>query len=81
MASRRSIGFPVTLAVVLTAMALSLAVGWQVLVFSEARAVARELTRIDWLLFAFGVVFFAGIIIGTLWLCMWLVREMRLNQR
>lgn len=81
MASRRSIGFPVTLAVVLTAMALSLAVAWQVLVFSEARAVARELTRIDWLLFAFGVVSFAGIIFGMLWLCMWLVREMRLNQR
>lgn len=81
MASRRSIGLPVTLAVVLTAMALSLAVGWQVLVFSEARAFAREITRIDWLLFAFGVVCFAGIIFGMIWLCMWLVREMRLNQR
>jgi signal transduction histidine kinase len=79
--SRRSIGFPVTLAVVLTAMALALAVGWQVLVFSEARAVARGLTRLDWLFFGFGVVFFAGIICGTLWLCLWLVREMRVNQR
>ena len=81
MAPRRSIGFPVALAVILTVMALSLAVSWQVLVFSEARAVARELTRIDWLLFAFGVVSFSGIIFGMLWLCMWLVREMRLNQR
>ena len=80
-ASRRSIGFPVTLAVVLTAMALSLAVGWQVLVFSDARVVARELTRSDWLLFVLGVAFFAGIIFGLIWLCMWLVREMRLNQR
>jgi len=80
-ASRRSIGFPVTLAVVLTAMALALAVGWQVLVFSDARAVARGLTRLDWLFFGFGVVFFAAIICGTLWLCLWLVREMRVNQR
>jgi len=80
-ASRRSIGFPVTLAVVLTTMALALAVGWQVLVFSDARAVARELTRLDWLLFALGVVFFAGIIFGMLWLSLWLVREMRVNQR
>jgi signal transduction histidine kinase len=62
-------------------MALALAVGWQVLVFSDARAVARGLTRLDWLLFAFGVVSFAGIICGMLWLCLWLVREMRLNQR
>jgi signal transduction histidine kinase len=62
-------------------MALALAVGWQVLVFSDARAVARELTRLDWLLFVLGVGCFAGIIIGMLWLSMWLVREMRLNQR
>ena len=43
LARRRSIGFPVTLGVVLTIVALALAVGWQVLVFSDARAVAREL--------------------------------------
>jgi signal transduction histidine kinase len=80
-ASRRSIGFPVTLAVVLTVMALALAVGWQILVFSDARAVARELTTLDWILFALGGVFFGLIICGLLWLCLWLVREMRLNQR
>ena len=81
MASRRSIGFPVTLAVVLTVMALALAVGWQILVFSDARAVARELTTLDWVLFALGALFFGLLICGLLWLCLWLVREMRLNQR
>jgi len=80
-ASRRSIGFPVTVAVVLTVMVLALAVGWQILVFSDARAVARELTTLDWILFALGAVFFGLIILGLLWLCLWLVREMRLNQR
>jgi signal transduction histidine kinase len=80
-ASRRSIGFPVTLGVVLTIVALALAIGWQILVFSDARAVARELTTLDWLLFALGGVSFGLIISGLLWLCLWLVREMRLNQR
>jgi len=80
-ARRRSIGFPVTLGVVLTVIALALAVGWQILVFSDARRVARELAPVDWLLFVLGVVFFALIIGGLLWLLFWLVREMRLNQR
>jgi len=80
-ASRRSIGFPVTLGVVLTIVALALAFGWQILVFSDARAVARELTTLDWFLFVLGGVSFGLIISGLLWLCLWLVREMRLNQR
>ena len=81
MASRRSIGFPVTLGIVLTIVALALAFGWQILVFSDARAVARELTTLDWILFVLGGVSFGLIISGLLWLCLWLVREMRLNQR
>jgi two-component system phosphate regulon sensor histidine kinase PhoR len=80
-ASRRSIGFPVTLGIVLTIVALALAIGWQILVFSDARAVARELTTLDWVLFVLGSVSFGLIISGLLWLCLWLVREMRLNQR
>jgi signal transduction histidine kinase len=80
-ASRRSIGFPVTLGVFLTIVALALAFGWQILVFSDARAVARELTKLDWLLFVLGGVSFGLIISGLLWLCLWLVREMRVNQR
>jgi signal transduction histidine kinase len=80
-ASRRSIGFPLTLGIVLTIVALALAVGWQILVFSDARAVARELTTLDWILFVLGAVSFGLIISGLLWLCLWLVREMRVNQR
>jgi signal transduction histidine kinase len=71
----------VTLGIVLTIVALALAVGWQVLVFSDARAVAPELTTLDWVLFICGGIFFGLLITGTLWLCLWLVREMRLNQR
>ena len=78
---RRSIGLPVTLAVILTVMALALAVGWQILVFGDPRDAALGLAPRDWVLFALGFVFFALIIWGLLWLCFWLVREMRLNQR
>ena len=78
---RRSIGFPLTLGIVLTLLVLSLAVGWQILVVSDVRRVASGLTRFDWALLVLGTVFFALVIIGLVWLCAWLVREMRVNQR
>ena len=78
---RRSIGFPLTLGIVLTLLVLSLAVGWQILVVSDVRRVASGLTRFDWALLVFGTVFFALVIVGLVWLCAWLVREMRVNQR
>jgi two-component system phosphate regulon sensor histidine kinase PhoR len=79
-ASRRSIGFPLTLGIALTLVALALAVGWQILVFSDAGTVARGFSTVDWILFLLGAVSFGLIISGLLWLCLWLVREMRLNQ-
>jgi hypothetical protein len=45
------------------------------------RRVASGLTRFDWALLVFGTVFFALVIVGLVWLCAWLVREMRVNQR
>jgi two-component system phosphate regulon sensor histidine kinase PhoR len=78
---RRSIGFPLTLGIVLTLLVLSLAVGWQILVVSDVRRVASGLTSRDWGLLVFGTVFFALVIVGLVWLCAWLVREMRVNQR
>jgi signal transduction histidine kinase len=78
---RRSIGFPLTLGVVLTLMALGLGVGWQILVVGELEPMARGLSAVQWLLIVLGSVFFVLIIVGLLLLCVWLVREMRLNQR
>jgi signal transduction histidine kinase len=77
---RRSIGFPLTVGIVLVVLVLALAVGWQILVVSDARGVARGLTNLDWLLLVLGAVFFLLVIVGLVWLCAWLVREMRLNQ-
>jgi signal transduction histidine kinase len=79
--ARRSIGFPLTLGIVLTLLAVALAIGWQILVVSDARPLARGLTTLEWALLVLGTVFFLLIIIGLVWLCAWLVREMRVNQR
>ena len=77
--ARRSIGFPLTVGIVLTLLLLTLAVGWQILVVSDVRP--SGLTTLDWLLLVLGTTFFALVIVGLVWLCTWLVREMRVNQR
>lgn len=79
--ARRSIGFPLTLGIVLTLLLLVLAVGWQILVVSGVRPVAQGLTTLNWVLLVLGTVLFLLIIVGLVWLCAWLVREVRVNQR
>jgi len=79
--ARRSIGFPLTIGIVLVVLALVLAVGWQILVVSDLAPVARGLTGVHWLLLIAGGVFFLLLIVGLVLLLAWLVREMRFNQR
>ncbi len=79
--TRRSIGFPLTIGIVLTLIAVSLAVGWQILVVADLEPVPRGLTTVQWLLISLGSLFFILIILGLVLLCAWLVREMRVNQR
>jgi signal transduction histidine kinase len=80
--ARRSIGFPLVIGVVLLLLVLALAVGWQILLVSDVRIPAsRGLSGLDWLLLILGGVFFLLVIVGLVWLCAWLVREMRTNQR
>ncbi len=81
MRARRSIGFPLTLGIILLILVLALAVGWQVLVWSGAGSVERGLPNLDWIFFVLGVVCFLLIIVGLVWLCAWLVREIGVNQR
>lgn len=78
---RRSIGFRVTVGVTLTLLAASLAVGWQILVVADLRPVAEELGTVHWVLLVLGTLFFVLLIVGLVLLCIWLVREMRVNQR
>jgi len=78
---RRSIGFPLTLGIVLLVLTVTLAVGWQILVVANPSPMARELTRLDWALLVLGTIFFVLVIVGLVWLCAWLVREIGVNQR
>jgi two-component system, OmpR family, sensor histidine kinase SenX3 len=81
MPPRRSIGLPLALGIVLAVVAVVLAVGWQVLLVSDWRPVAQGLTPLHWVFIVLGSVCFVLLIAGLVWLCAWLVREMRLNQR
>ena len=78
---RRSIGFRVTVGVTLTLLAAVLAVGWQILVVGDLRPVAEGLGTVHWTLLILGALFFLLLIVGLVLLCIWLVREMRVNQR
>jgi len=80
MRSKRSIGFPLTLGIILLILVLVLAVGWQILVWSGAGSVERGLTNLDWIFFVLGAICFLLIIVGLVWLCAWLVREIGVNQ-
>ncbi|MCH7645271.1 MAG: HAMP domain-containing histidine kinase [Myxococcales bacterium] len=80
--ARHSVGFPLTLGFVLAILAVVLAVVYWVLVLGNVRPIAPSgLGTLGWVLLALGTTFFVLIIVGTGWLCAWLVSEMRLNQR
>jgi signal transduction histidine kinase len=78
---RRSIGLPLALGIVLTILVVALAVGWQILVVGDPRPAAADLRPVDWVLLVLGTLFFALVLAGLIWLWIWLIREMRLNQR
>ena len=77
---RRSISTPLTLGIVMVLLLLLLAAGWQVLVLGDFEP-RPEPRTLDWLLLIFGTLFFLFLLVGLVWLCVWLVQEMRLNQR
>jgi len=79
--ARRSIGFPLTIGIVLSLLVVALLVGWEFLVVGELRPKAEGVMVVHWVLFIVGTLFFALIILGLVLLCVWLIREMRLNQR
>ena len=76
---RRSIGLPLALGITLMVIAAVLGVGWQLLVVADPSP--SGLTPLDWVLIVLGSLFFLGMIVGLLLLCVWLVREIRFNQR
>ena len=72
---RQSIGIPLALGSVLLLLVASLGVGWQALVLN------RGLEEVDWLLVVLGALGSLLIVAGLVWLCLWLLREIGVNQR
>ncbi len=79
--SRRSIVPRLTVGIVLMLLLLALAVGWQVMLWSGIEPVGPGFDTRDWLFLIFGTVFFVLVMLGLVWLCAWLLQEMRSNQR
>lgn len=75
------VSVPITLTTALVVATIALTVGWQILVAREVGALAGGFTLIHWLLIVVGSLLFGLIIGSTILLAVWLVREMRNNQR
>jgi signal transduction histidine kinase len=78
--SRRSIGGPLVIGIISMVLVLTLAIGWQILVWRDDPQVGAGLSRFDAVLFVLGSLFFLFVFAGVVWLCVKLVLEMRLNQ-
>jgi signal transduction histidine kinase len=78
--NRRSIGLALALGIALCVIAVGLGVGWQLLVVA-IRPVTRGLSSAEWALIVLGSLLSLLILVGLVLLCVWLVREIRFNQR
>jgi signal transduction histidine kinase len=75
------VSIPITTTAAVVTLALILYVVWQVLTARQLESLAGGFTRLHWGLISIGTVFFALVITWTILQAVWLVREMRTNQR
>jgi signal transduction histidine kinase len=78
---RPRVSVPITLTVALVAITLALTVGWEILVVREFGAFRGGFSAIHWVLLILGSLFFTTIITVAILQGVWLVREIRSNQR
>jgi signal transduction histidine kinase len=81
MRAARRVSIPIALTVSIVAITIALTVGWQILVVREFEAFVEGFTPIHWVLVILGSIFFALIITVLILQAVWLVREIRSNQR
>ncbi len=77
----RRISIPITLTSTLVAITIALTVGWQILLAREVSTLVNGFTAVHWLLVFVGSLFFLLIITASILQTIWLVREIRTNQR
>jgi signal transduction histidine kinase len=77
----RRVSVPITLTVFLVTVTVALTVGWQILVVRERISFTEGFSAVHWVLVCLGSVFFVLIIAVAILQAVWLVREIRTNQR
>ncbi len=75
------VSVPITLTTCLVAITIALTVGWQILVVRESGALVEGFSAVHWGLVIVGSLFFALIITAAILQAVWLVQEIRSNQR
>jgi two-component system, OmpR family, sensor histidine kinase SenX3 len=75
------VSVPIALTAGIVTITVALTVGWQILVAREFEAFAAGFTAIHWVLIGLGSLFFGLIITVLILQAVWLVREIRSNQR
>ena len=78
---RPRLATPISLTSVLVPIMLALTVGWEILVLREFKGLTDGWTGVHWALAILGSLFFAAIITWSILQTVWLVREIRTNQR
>jgi signal transduction histidine kinase len=78
---RRGVSVPIALTVGLVIITVALTAGWQILVAREFAAFVEGFTAVHWTLAILGSLFFVTIITVAILQGVWLVREIRTNQR
>jgi two-component system, OmpR family, sensor histidine kinase SenX3 len=75
------ISVPITLTAALATMTTALYVAWQILVAREISALTNGFSAFHWVLVIVGTAFFSMIVAWMILQAVWLVREIRTNQR
>lgn len=78
---RPRLATPISLTSVFVPIMLALTVGWEILVLREFKGLTDGWTGVHWALAILGSLFFAAIITWSILQTVWLVREIRTNQR
>jgi len=77
----RRVSVPIVLAIGLVLLTVALTVGWSILVTRDVGALAEGLRPLHWVLIVFGSLCSVAIIAAAILQAVWLVREIRFNQR
>src|SRR5688572_25989232 len=75
------ISVPITLTATLATITTALYVGWQILVANQTSVDTHGFSAFQWILVIVGTAFFAMIVAWMILQAVWLVREIRDNQR